>query len=123
VRTTVAGYRGVSVAGELAAARAALDAAGIAGAARRDRRAAERRELAGWIVREGVTNVIRHAQASRCRMRADRPQRRDRDGVGPGGEAAAGSGLIGMRERVESRGGRLTLGRSDLGGFLLKATL
>jgi two-component system sensor histidine kinase DesK len=30
VRTTVAGYRGVTVAGELAAARAALDAAGIA---------------------------------------------------------------------------------------------
>ena len=127
VRTTVAGYRGVTVAGELAAARAALDAAGIAAElpTATENVPADRRELAGWIVREGVTNVIRHAQASRCRVRlSGRSVSIEDDGVGPASATAtAGSGLIGLRERVEGAGGRLTLGRSDLGGFLLKATL
>ncbi len=127
VRTTVAGYRGVSVAGELAAARAALDAAGIAAElpTATENVPAERRELAGWIVREGVTNVIRHAQASRCRVRLSaRSVSIEDDGVGPAPAAtAAGTGLIGLRERVEAAGGRLTLGRSDLGGFLLRVTL
>lgn len=127
VRTTVAGYRGVTVAGELAAARAALDAAGIAAElpTATENVPADRRELAGWIVREGVTNVIRHAQASRCRVRlSGRSVSIEDDGVGPASATAtAGSGLIGLRERVEGAGGRLTLGRSDLGGFLLRVTL
>lgn len=127
VRATVAGYRGVSVAGELAAAREALDAAGIAAElpTATENVPAERRELAGWIVREGVTNVIRHAQASRCRVRLGaRSVSVEDDGVGPAsGAGTAGSGLIGLRERVEAAGGRLTLGRSDLGGFLLRVTL
>ncbi|MBF4562567.1 sensor histidine kinase [Microbacterium sp. VKM Ac-2870] len=127
VRTTVAGYRGVSVAGELAAARAALDAAGIAAElpTATENVSAERRELAGWIVREGVTNVIRHAHATRCRVRLTaRGVSIEDDGVGPASDAAfAGSGLIGLRERVEAAGGRLTLGRSELGGFLLRVAL
>lgn len=127
VRTTVAGYRGVSVAGELAAARAALDAAGIAAElpTATENVSAERRELAGWIVREGVTNVIRHAHATRCRVRLTaRSVSIEDDGVGPASDAAsAGSGLIGLRERVEAAGGRLTLGRSELGGFLLRVAL
>ncbi len=127
VRTTVAGYRGVSVAGELAAARAALDAAGIAAElpTATENVPTERRELAGWIVREGVTNVIRHAHATRCRVRLDgRSVSIEDDGVGPASDtAAAGSGLIGLRERVEAAGGRLTLGRSELGGFLLRVAL
>lgn len=127
VRTTVAGYRGVSVAGELAAARAALDAAGIAAElpTATENVPAERRELAGWIVREGVTNVIRHAHATRCRVRLTaRSVSIEDDGVGPASDAAsAGSGLIGLRERVEAAGGRLTLGRSELGGFLLRVAL
>ncbi|WP_259457198.1 sensor histidine kinase [Microbacterium sp. AG790] len=127
VRTTVAGYRGVTVAGELAAARAALDAAGIAAElpTATENVPADRRELAGWIVREGVTNVIRHAQASRCRVRLGaRSVSVEDDGVGPAsGAGTEGSGLIGLRERVEAAGGRLTLGRSELGGFLLKVAL
>jgi len=127
VRATVAGYRGITVAGELAAARQALDAAGIAAElpTATENVPAERRELAGWIVREGVTNVIRHAHASRCRVRlSGRSVSIEDDGVGPAsGAGTAGSGLIGLRERVEAAGGRLTLGRSEWGGFLLKVTL
>lgn len=127
VRATVAGYRGITVAGELAAARQALDAAGIAAElpTATENVPAERRELAGWIVREGVTNVIRHAHASRCRVRlSSRSVSIEDDGVGPAsGAGTAGSGLIGLRERVEAAGGRLMLGRSEWGGFLLKVTL
>lgn len=127
VRATVAGYRGVSIAGELAAARAALDAAGIEaelpGAT--DAVPAQRRELAGWVIREGVTNVIRHAHASRCRIRLTATGLSvEDDGTGPSSVSdAGGSGLVGLRERVEAAGGRLTVGRSDLGGFLLRVTL
>lgn len=127
VRATVAGYRGVSISGELAAARAALEAAGIEAQlpGSTDMLPADRRELAGWVVREGVTNVIRHAHASRCRIELTaRAVAICDDGVGPRvDEAVCGNGLVGIRERVESAGGRLTIGRSDLGGFLLKATL
>lgn len=31
----------------------------------------DRRELAGWVVREAVTNVVRHAGASLCRVSLD----------------------------------------------------
>lgn len=127
VRATVADCRGVSISGELAAARAALEAAGIEAQlpGSTDMLPADRRELAGWVVREGVTNVIRHAHASRCRIELTaRAVAICDDGVGPRvDEAVCGNGLVGIRERVESAGGRLTIGRSDLGGFLLKATL
>ena len=130
VRATVAGYRGVSIASELAAARAALTAAGIEPDLPGSTEVvpSERRELAGWVVREGVTNVIRHAHASRCRIRLGTSGISvEDDGVGPeppdGDGRAQGTGLMGLRERVDAAGGRLTVGRSDLGGFLLKVTL
>ncbi|GAA3028634.1 sensor histidine kinase [Microbacterium dextranolyticum] len=126
VRATVAGFRGVSVTGELAGARAALTAAGIEADLPGSVEAvpAESRELAGWVVREGVTNVLRHAQAARCRIRID--ERRvtiDDDGIGPSSPTDGGSGLAGLRGRVEAAGGRMSVGRSDLGGFSLRVTL
>ncbi|MBD3943464.1 sensor histidine kinase [Microbacterium sp. NEAU-LLC] len=125
VRATVAGFRGVSVSGELAAARVALAAVDIALDAPATTEAVrpEHRELAGWVVREGVTNVVRHAQASRCRIRLE-PRRVavEDDGIGPV-EGEAGTGLAGLRERVDAAGGRLAVGRSDLGGFRLEVTL
>ena len=80
VRATVAGVRGVTVSGELAAARSALAAAGIAAElpSSTDTVPAERRELAGWVVREGVTNVLRHSAASVCRITLGAGSGRDR---------------------------------------------
>ncbi|WP_292860496.1 sensor histidine kinase [Microbacterium sp.] len=129
VRSTVAGYRGVSVAGELVAARAALEAAGITpdlpGSI--DAVAPAQRELAGWVVREGVTNVVRHAAASVCRVRLDAAEIAiDDDGMGPvvaAADTSGGNGLAGLRERVEAAGGVLSVGRSDLGGFRLRVRL
>ena len=63
-------------------------------------------------LREATTNVIRHAAARRCR--AD--FRRDGDSVtlnvsddGLGGADIPGNGLKGMRERIESLGGTLSV--------------
>ena len=142
VRSTVGGYRGVSIAGELAAARAALEAAGVSPdlPGTTDAVPPERRELAGWVVREGVTNVVRHAQASVCRVRVGTDEITiDDDGVGivrggavdgtvfggsgSGSGSGSGHGLAGLRERVEAAGGRLSVGRSDLGGLRLRVRL
>ena len=64
VRATVSGYRGVNISSELASARSALEAAGIEpqlpGAA--DEVPAKSRELFGWVLREAVTNVVRHSR-------------------------------------------------------------
>lgn len=125
VRATVAGYRGVSISGELAAARVALDAAGVAAElpGSTDAVPPERRELAGWVVREGVTNVLRHAGAAQCRIRlgAHGVSIED-DGVGPTPGVPGGSGLAGVRERAEAAGGAVTVGRGELGGFRLAVT-
>lgn len=126
VRATVAGVRTVNVSGELATARAALEAAGIAAElpSSTDAVPPGRRELAGWIVREGVTNVVRHSGASVCRVTLGTHEVEIADdGVGPSDSAAGSTGLSGLRERVEAAGGRLAVGRSDLGGFRLRVTL
>lgn len=125
VRATVHGYRGVSISGELAAARAALESAGVTAElpGSTDSVPADRRELAGWVVREAVTNVVRHAEASVCRVSLDgRSVEVADDGRGPSGASSSGSGLPGLRERVETAGGRMTVGRSDLGGFRVRVT-
>ncbi|SDK93254.1 sensor histidine kinase [Streptomyces indicus] len=68
VREAVTGYRRATLPGELAGARTALTAAGITAtvpAAAPDLPAAAEEALA-WALREAVTNVVRHADASRC---------------------------------------------------------
>ncbi|WP_106815585.1 sensor histidine kinase [Microbacterium timonense] len=126
VRATVAGVRSVNVSGELAEARAALTAAGIAAQlpSSTDAVPPGRRELAGWIVREGVTNVVRHSGATVCRVTLGLHEIEIADdGVGPTEPAAGATGLAGLRERVHAAGGQLSTGRSDLGGFSLRVTL
>ncbi|MDD7836600.1 MULTISPECIES: sensor histidine kinase [Paenarthrobacter] len=121
VRATVAGYRGVNVLAELATARTALESAGIDADLPRtvEQVPAKHRELFGWVLREGVTNVVRHSGAGHCRVRltASKVLVED-DGVGPG-SGATGNGLAGIRERVASAGGTVSIGPSDLGGFRL----
>jgi two-component system sensor histidine kinase DesK len=125
VRATVAGYREVTLAVELSSARSALDAAGIEaqlpGAL--DDVPGERRELFGWVVREGVTNVVRHSQAQRVRVEVSRTTVEVvDDGSGCGGNLAGGGhGLDGLRERLAEVGGRLEAGPVDTGGFRLFA--
>jgi signal transduction histidine kinase len=45
------------------------------------------------------------------------------DGRGPGGSAARGHGIVGMKERASILGGRLETGPSPDGGFSVVAHL
>ncbi len=144
VRAAAGGYREVTLDGELASAGTALAAAGI-GADLPDREISGiprlRQELFGWAVREGVTNVIRHSGATRCviRVTPDEVEIAD-DGSGPGqclreqaapdgdqdswpDRPAAGHGLRGLRERAAAEGAVVSVGRSPLGGFLLRVRM
>jgi two-component system sensor histidine kinase DesK len=124
VRSTVAGYREVTLSVELSSARSALAAAGISaelpGAL--DDVPGNRRELFGWVVREGVTNVVRHSQAQRVRVAVSRTSVEVvDDGSGGPGTPAGGHGLDGLRERLAAVGGHLEAGPVDAGGFRLFA--
>ena len=124
VRATVSGVREVSLTGELAAARQALEAAGITAdlPSAVDEVPASHRELFAWALREGVTNVVRHAGAGWCgvRLTPDCIEIRD-DGRGPA-DCSGGSGLAGLRSRATAAGARLETARSPEGGFLLRVT-
>lgn len=114
VREAIRGYRSEGLAAELDRARTTLDAAGVTlecTAAPPKLRPAEETVLS-LIVREAVTNIVRHAHASRCRITL----KADTSGTamtveddGRGGIRYEGNGLRGMRERVDSLGGRLQI--------------
>jgi len=75
-------------------------------------------------VREGVTNVVRHAQAHNCRLRLEQQNgscRLEIQDDGRGFVTVEGNGLRGMRERVEMLGG--TLERMNRSGTMLVITL
>ena len=133
VREAVAGYRRITLDTELAGARMALSAAGVnvdigQPAGHLDE---ETDSLLGWIVREGVTNVVRHSGGTHCAIRVATAGREVRlevvdDGRpdDPHRRAApnrVGSGLSGIRERVEAIGGRMEAGPLEGRGFRLAA--
>jgi signal transduction histidine kinase len=79
------------------------------------------------IVQEALTNVRRHAAASRVEVRVRYGSEAlevsiedDGTGVGAGGE---GHGLRGMRERAVMLGGALVVGSLDGGGYRVSAIL
>jgi DNA-binding NarL/FixJ family response regulator len=72
-----------------------------------------------FIVAEALANVVKHAAASQARVRININALSlivevSDDGVG-GADATRGSGLTGLRDRVDAAGGTLTIA-SDLGG-------
>lgn len=126
VRATIAGKREVSLAPELANARGALASANIDAELPTavDGVPSANRELFGWAVREGVTNVLRHSKASHCLVVLDDTTVEIHDdGVGAAPSDTEGSGLRGLRERVAAAGAAIFTGPSpQLGGFLLKVS-
>jgi two-component system sensor histidine kinase DesK len=130
IRSTVSGQRRMSLAAELVSARAALRAAGIDADlphAVDDVRAGLEEPLA-YVLREGVTNVVRHSGAHRCTVRlgARWLEVRD-DGPGAAGPGVArstgspGNGLSGLSERLAAVHGTLTAGPLPTGGYRLRA--
>lgn len=75
-------------------------------------------------LREGVTNVIRHAGASRCEISLSPSASALVLTIvdnGPGARLVEGSGLKGMRSRLTAIGGTLEV-KSDKAGTRLVAT-
>ncbi|WP_312776561.1 histidine kinase [Corynebacterium variabile] len=123
VRATVTRLRQPDLTGEIEGARRALQTAGIAASLPTDARVAgPNARLFSWVVREAVTNVVRHSGATRCTVElgADRVRiTDDGDGFGVGSGGAEGNGLSGLRGRVEDAGGRLTVTGSTDGTEVL----
>jgi two-component system sensor histidine kinase DesK len=127
VRRTAAGYREVTLSAELASARAALAAAGIDAELPQavDEVPGRLRELFGWAVREGVTNVIRHSGASRCAVRLSPTTVEvvDDGGASPGSPAHTGNGLSGLADRAAAAGAAFDAKPLPDGGFKLSVRL
>ena len=109
VRATASAIREVRLATELAGATSVLRAAGIEPRlpAALPALSDEVSELFGYVVREAVTNVVRHSEAQSCTVSvtADAVSVAD-DGIGVV-RSDAGSGLNGLAARVAAAGGAL----------------
>lgn len=82
---------------------------------------ADLRELFGWVVREGVTNAVRHSRARHLSVLVQgRTIEVVDDGSGPGDGGAGGTGLRGLTERAAASGGRVTAGPVAPTGFRLR---
>lgn len=130
VRGMVSATRAVTLAGELAGARQAFDAAGVQAVipGTVDEVPEQLRQLFAWALREATTNVLRHAAATRVEvtMTADSLVVDD-DGQGPsatanGLPAEAGNGLHGLRERARAAHARVEVSTGPLGGYRLAVT-
>lgn len=123
-RELARGYRATDLARELEGARSLLRSAGIAVDLDVDGLPERWHEPAAWVVREAVTNVLRHSTASRVAIRyADRQLSVTNDGpTSPDRPGSDGAGLAGLRERLEPLGADVATRRSEA-EFVLMATL
>jgi two-component system sensor histidine kinase DesK len=132
VRSAVAGIRAAALDGELASARALLESSGIGVSI--DRRAitlAPAIETAlALTLREATTNIHRHSQARHATIVVEADGAGENEQVrltvsddGRGGASESGTGLTGIRERVRSLGGNLTINSPRGQGTVLRACL
>lgn len=138
LRASVAGYRAMTLETELSAANAALVASDVVPhlPASASVVAPELRETFAWVLREAVTNVVRHARAKNCWVALEkRAIIIGDDGRGvpasmsasalafrSGGTAADqqnGHGLTGLRERAAKIGATVTIEPGEDGGTIV----
>jgi two-component system sensor histidine kinase DesK len=134
VREVARGHRSTDLAGELAGARSVLRAAGVTctvhGEDGGDRLSRAAQTALGWVVREAVTNVLRHSTATSCTITLRTAGGKAElqvvnDGVAVGAAADdghPGDGLTGLGERLAGAGGSIET-RLDGSSFVLTATL
>ena len=112
VRLAIGGYRCKGLAAEIEQAKATLLTAGV----KMDfhstpvKLPAAQENVLALVLREAITNVVRHSQARNCRLQVQRENghcRLELHDDGRGGVVLEGNGLRGMRERVEALGGNL----------------
>ncbi|MFE6777883.1 sensor histidine kinase [Streptomyces sp. NPDC057702] len=154
IREAVSGYREGGLATELDRARSLLEAAGMTAVVRRSGPplSPQVEALLGWVVREGVTNTVRHSGATRCEIELHTGVDLVRlsvvdDGTGAPtsavraltshvavphataphagqpGASGGGTGLAGLTERLAAAGGTLRCGPDGRHGFRLTAEL
>ncbi|GAB1823289.1 sensor histidine kinase [Herbidospora sp. RD11066] len=126
VRRVVRGELRASWDDEVAGARALLGSAGIRCVVGGDPVPEECAEALAWVVREGVTNVLRHSAATRVTLTTATIDGEVRltianDGAAPE-STDPGTGLRAMSERVGALGGRVATHR-DGPWFTLEATV
>jgi two-component system sensor histidine kinase DesK len=114
VRKTLSGYRSEGFASELTRAGQVLETAGV----RLNRPATAptltpRHEATlSLVLREAVTNIVRHAGAKECSIEVSTEKDRTKLVIvddGRGDIRQEGNGLRGMRERIQELGGSLSL--------------
>ena len=114
VRRAVTGIRAAGLAAELASAKLLLESDGVTLRYEAEEAVVppDLETVLALALREAVTNIQRHARATIAEVTLacsdGHVQLRIRDN-GVGSAAVPGNGLSGMRERVESRGGRLRI--------------
>ncbi len=120
VREAITGYRARGLRAEIDAARTTLTAAGIdllvEGNVQTTSLSAGEETILALALREAVTNIVRHARATECRLALVQEDAHYRLSVADNGHHAAaheGNGLRGMRERVQALGGQLLLTRES----------
>jgi two-component system, NarL family, sensor histidine kinase DesK len=135
VREAVAGYRQRTLRGELDGARQILEAAGVECTIEYESQSLPSGidMVLAWVVREGVTNVIRHTRAQRCLIRITSSYMYVRAEISndgyprkEGSTIEWGSGLSGLSERVSNAGGKLEVRRqptSNSPGFQLSVEI
>jgi two-component system sensor histidine kinase DesK len=151
VRQAVTSYRQPSLAAELVSCRRMLASAGTECRIRAPGAYSlppEVDALLAWTVREGATNIVRHAAARHAEIvieltdttasacltddgagpgKASLPGMADGTSPGPAGPGlagpVAGSGLAGLAERAARLGGTLSAGGGERGGFWLRVSV
>lgn len=130
LRQAVRGYRELDLKAELESVRAVLEAAGVRCEVRLPYRdlPEEVAPVFAYVVREAVTNVLKHSSASFCeillRFTGEEAEVRVRnDGAYRDREEGQGSGLTGLGERVAALGGSLTARPVGEGEFLVSAVV
>lgn len=131
VHNVVHGYHTTNLTTELEGATSVLGSAGITCRIHQDAKGGEvTRDVQaalGWVIREGVTNVIRHSRARTCTIRLTpdpgqvtisitNDQALDTGTTG-------GTGLSGLNHRISGLGGSVTYGRGPKNTYRLTAII
>ncbi|MFW0118338.1 sensor histidine kinase [Rothia sp. P5764] len=111
VRATVTRMKSPDLAGQLEAARRALETAQIRAHLPEPARVAiagNNATLFSWVLREAITNVLRHSSARNCWVNLD-AERIEIIDDGTKGPFKPGNGLLGLQARVQEAGGDLLI--------------
>lgn len=129
VRELVSDMRALTISEVLFESQAILEAAGIKARINISHELEEipsmTQNILGMCVREGVTNVVKHSQATMCSILCEKHEgevfiRIKDNGKGMSNEIERGNGICGMSERLELIEGNLSVQTDSHKGFILE---